>query len=231
MGLEPKSRLSSFIWIWLDLAVFLFSLNYIFGKRKYFQVFCCIMKIVLENIFMCLVTFWKCYFPPPPTQNPPPHHKKTTKTPPPTPPQQQQKNQRSKRESKKSKSHKNPNRFMGRSKSHKKSKSQKEREIGSWVRRSIHRLAKSKAWSKGEDLERLVWGRWWSSVWLSLESTCCFECVWESSNGNCLKWKWERKLFYTLGPLFYGQHWKYFQFDPIFRTNQTVYFTEKHFWN
>ena len=29
MGLEPKSRLSSFIWIWLDLAGFLFSLNYI----------------------------------------------------------------------------------------------------------------------------------------------------------------------------------------------------------
>ena len=53
---------------------------------------------------MCLVIFWKCYFPPPPTQNPPPHNRKTTKTPPPTPPQQQQKNQRSKRESKKSKS-------------------------------------------------------------------------------------------------------------------------------
>ena len=36
--------------------------NVIFGKGKYFQV-CCIMKIVLENIFMCLVIFWKCYFP------------------------------------------------------------------------------------------------------------------------------------------------------------------------
>ena len=35
----------------------------IFKKRKYFQVFCCIMKIVVENIFMCLVLFWKCYFP------------------------------------------------------------------------------------------------------------------------------------------------------------------------
>ena len=65
------------------------------------------MKIFLENIFMCLVTFWKCYFPPPPTQNPPPHNRKTTKTPPPTPPQQQQKNQRSKREIKKSKSQTN----------------------------------------------------------------------------------------------------------------------------
>ena len=104
-------------------------------------------------------------------------------------------------------------------------------KIDSWVRRLVHRSANSKAWSKGEDLERLVWGRWWSSVWLSLESTCCFECMWESSNENCLKWKWEQKLFYTLGPLFYGQHWKYFQFDPIFRTNQTIYFTEKHFWN
>ena len=62
------------------------------------------MKIFLENNFICLVTFWKCYFPPPPPQNPPPHNRKTTKTPPPTPPQQQQQNQRSKRESKKSKS-------------------------------------------------------------------------------------------------------------------------------
>ena len=49
----------------------------VFGSRKifsgkYFQVFDYIMKIILENIFMCLVTFWKCYFPPPPTQNPPP---------------------------------------------------------------------------------------------------------------------------------------------------------------
>ena len=56
---------------------------------------------------MCLVTFWKCYFPPPPLQNPPPHNRKTTKTPPPTPPPQQQQNQRSKRESKKSKSQTN----------------------------------------------------------------------------------------------------------------------------
>ena len=34
----------------------IFSGNVIFGKGKYFQVFGCIMKIVLENIFMCLVT-------------------------------------------------------------------------------------------------------------------------------------------------------------------------------
>ena len=37
------------------------------------------MKKFLENIFMCLVTFWKCYFPPPPTRNPPPHNRKTPK--------------------------------------------------------------------------------------------------------------------------------------------------------
>ena len=30
---------------------------HIFGKGKYFQVFGCIMKIVLENVFMCLVAF------------------------------------------------------------------------------------------------------------------------------------------------------------------------------
>ena len=41
----------------------IFSRNAIFGKGKYFQVFGCIMKIVVENIFMCLVLFWKCYFP------------------------------------------------------------------------------------------------------------------------------------------------------------------------
>ena len=89
-------------------------------------MFGCILKIILENNFQCLVTFWKCYFPTNlshflsfqtnfisqnplslienpslSTQNPPPHNRKTTKTP---PPQQQQpkkkkkKNQRSKRE-------------------------------------------------------------------------------------------------------------------------------------
>ena len=45
------------------LAVFgsrkIFSENAIFGKGKYFQVFGCIMKIVLENIFWCLVVFLK----------------------------------------------------------------------------------------------------------------------------------------------------------------------------
>ena len=35
----------------------IFSRNAIFGKGKYFQVFGCIMKIVVENIFMCLVLF------------------------------------------------------------------------------------------------------------------------------------------------------------------------------
>ena len=35
----------------------IFSENAIFGKGKYFQVFGYIMKIFLENIFMCLVIF------------------------------------------------------------------------------------------------------------------------------------------------------------------------------
>ena len=35
----------------------IFSGNAIFGKGKYFQGFGCIMKIVLENIFTCLVSF------------------------------------------------------------------------------------------------------------------------------------------------------------------------------
>ena len=102
----------------------------IFSGKKYFQVFGCIMKIVLENIFMYLVTFWKCYFPPSP-------NRKTTKTLPPTPPQQQQQNQRSKRESKKSKSHRNVDRFVGRSKSHKKSKSHRERSVRGFVVRRL----------------------------------------------------------------------------------------------
>ena len=34
-----------------------------FQERKIFSSFGCIMKIVLENVFMCLVAFWKCYFP------------------------------------------------------------------------------------------------------------------------------------------------------------------------
>ena len=40
----------------------IFSSETIFRKGKYFQVFGCILKIVLENIFRCLITFWKCYF-------------------------------------------------------------------------------------------------------------------------------------------------------------------------
>ena len=133
--------------VWFNVKYFpenkYFAKNAIFGKGKYFQVFGCIMKIVIENIFMCLVTFWKYYFPPPPTQNPPPHNRKTTKT----PPQQQQKNQRSERESKKSKSHRNVDWFVGRSKSHKNSKSHREREIGSW-REGSRSPAKSKALSR-----------------------------------------------------------------------------------
>ena len=90
-------------------------------------MFGCIMKIFLENNFMCLVTFWKCYFPPPPLQNPPPHIRKTTKTPPPTPPPQQQQNQRSKRESKKSKSQTN---FITKISN----KNENESVTSSWVR-------------------------------------------------------------------------------------------------
>ena len=107
----------------------IFSKNAIFGKGKYFQVFCCIMKIVLENIFICLVTFWKCYFPPP-------HNRKTTKTPPPTPPQQQQK-----------------------SKSHRKNHREREigswvsdKVEGSWVEGSGSKISGSKALGSWRDL-------------------------------------------------------------------------------
>ena len=102
----------------------IFSGENIFGKGKYFLVFGCILKIILENNFQCSVTFCKCYFltnfshflshflsfqtnfisqnplspienPPLSTQNPPPHNKKTTKTP---PPQQQQPKKKKKSE-------------------------------------------------------------------------------------------------------------------------------------
>ena len=69
---------------------YVFSGNVIFRKGKYFQVFGCIMKNFLENIFMCLGVFCKCYFPPQNTTT----HTTTTTT----------KNQRSKGESKQSKS-------------------------------------------------------------------------------------------------------------------------------
>ena len=190
---------------------------------------------------MCLVTFWKCYFPPSPTQNPPPHNRKTTKTPPPTPPQQQQKNQRSKRESKKSKSHRNVDRFVGRSKSHKKSKSHREREIGSWVHgwvagevegswvegsRSkidswVRRSAKSKAWSG-------LWVRRWSrrhdlgSLSLSLSLFAC-----ESRNG--LKWKFWLKPIFGSKPLKHTVNWKYFPENLFSMRSQIPAFTEKHF--
>ena len=117
------------------------------------------MKIVLENIFMCLVTFWKCYFPPPPTQNPPPHNKKTTKTPPPTPPQQQQKKKiRDQREKVKNQNHTKTQIGSWVDQNHTKNQNHKERErsvrgfvarrlwvadevesSGSWVRRSVGR--------------------------------------------------------------------------------------------
>ena len=41
----------------------IFSGESIFGKGKNFLVFGCILKIILENNFQCLVTFWKYYFP------------------------------------------------------------------------------------------------------------------------------------------------------------------------
>ena len=78
----------------------IFLVENIFKKRKYFLVFGCIVKIILENNFQCLVIFWKCYFPTNfshflshflnfqtnfISQNPPPHNTETTKTPPPTP--------------------------------------------------------------------------------------------------------------------------------------------------
>ena len=37
----------------------IFSSENIFRKGKYFLVSSCILKIVLENIFKCLVIFWK----------------------------------------------------------------------------------------------------------------------------------------------------------------------------
>ena len=138
------------------------------------------MKIFLENIFMCLVTFWKSYFPPPPTQNPPPHNRKTTKTPPPTPPPQQQKNHRSKRESKKSKSHTN---FIT------KISNENENEIGngfagSWVRDATRGL-----WVRGATILGFL-GLQSLSLSLSLFLSLSLRV-----SGNDLKVKFWLKIF------------------------------------
>ena len=46
-----------YVWQHLFSEYKIFSSANIFGKGKYFLVFGCILKIVLKNIFKCLVTF------------------------------------------------------------------------------------------------------------------------------------------------------------------------------
>ena len=108
------------------------------------------------------------------------------------------KNQRSKRESKKSKSHKNVDQFVGQSKSHKKSKSHRERDrfVGSW-RKGSGSSAKLKARGSKVLGRRSVRGfvdRWsrrcdlgsgfvaWSGLSLLPLSLSLSLCVWV--------WKW-----------------------------------------
>ena len=98
-----------------------------------------------------------------------------------------------------------------------------------------------------EDLERLAWGRWWSSVWLSLESTCCYEeCVWElvllwgvrccekAQTVLCEEWKWFEVKIWT--KMILHVFWvilqskgKSISVDWIYWFNQTLKFYRKAF--
>ena len=183
------------------------------------------MKFFLENIFMCLVTFWKSYFPPPPTQNPPPHNRKTTKTPPPTPPPQQQKNHRSKRESKKSKSQTN---FIT------KISNENENEIGngfagSWVRdatRGATILGFLGSTISSLTISPMVWRSWvfWvCNLSLSL-SLSLFVCLRKWFEGKILA----ENIFRVKG-LNFTVNWNSFPENPFSMRNQTPAFTEKYF--
>ena len=188
---------------------YLFSGNAIFRKGKYFQVFGCIMKIFLENNFMCLVTFWKCYFPPPPPQNPPPHNRKTTKTPPPTPPQQQQQNQRSKKESKKSKSQTN---FITKISNENENESVRVGSRCEWVRQcewvcrcewvrgamiSLLSLLSLRAWSGNGKTISMI-GDWVRQGWVWMIGAVRSSC----SNAIFLLRRWQSSCSFSLS-LFY----------------------------
>ena len=185
---------------------------------------------------MYLVTFWKCYFSPP-------HNRKTTKI----SPQQQQKNQRSKARG-----------FVGRSKSHRKSKSQRERDrfvalgrrlwfedrfvarrlwvagevegswvegsglkIGSWLRRSVCRSAKSKAWSakskskavigevEVEGCDRRSRRSQSQRISLSLSLSISISVsIFARESGNDLKWKFSLQTISGSKPSKHPVNWK-----------------------
>ena len=91
-------------------------------------------------------------------------------------------------------------------------------------------------WREGDDGARCVyWGlelRAWSffarCVDRSLESSVCIECVWES-RWKIFEVKMRIEFIFHPRSLILRSNWKYFQFDPIFRTYQTCYFPEKDF--
>ena len=62
-----------------------------------------------------------------------------------------------------------------------------------------------------------------------LESSVCVECMWESRR-KMFEVKMRTEFIFRPRSLILWSNWKYFQFDPIFRTYQTCYFLEKDFW-
>ena len=145
---------------------YLFSENAIFGKGKYFQVFGCIKKIFLENNFMCLVTPENTIFHHHTTGKPPkhhhPHHHNNNK-----------KNQRSKRESKKSKSHKERDRFVGSWREGSglpvKSKALGQRSVHGFVDRFVERRSRRRDLGS-LSLSLYVWVRKWFEVKILTET-------------------------------------------------------------
>ena len=148
---------------------------------------------------------------------------------------------------------------MGRSKSHKKSKSHTERDrfVGSW-HKGFGSSAKSKARGSKALGRRLVHGfvdRFvdrqsrrhdlgygfvaWSGLWVrrcsqrhdlgSLFFLSLSLSLFARKSGNCLKWKFWLKPIFGSKPLKHTVNWKYFPENLFSMRNQTLAFTEKHF--
>ena len=188
------------------------------------------MKIVVENIFTCLVLFWKYYFPINFSHGNLTHGSKlrqskatTTKIPPP---------------------HNHNNN---------KNQNHREREIGG------SKIGRSKARSRGGEIEGAI-GVVWSSDWSSWDRAArCDRCgaaigktgmtsACDRRTGlelgvrlfflslslslsvrNSFEVKIGTKTHFRGQSVFFSVNWNWFLENSIFRTNQTPAFSEKHF--
>ena len=108
-------------------------------------------------------------------------------------------------------------------------------KIGSWVRRSVRRSTKSKAWS-GLWVRGVIWAlgspvqsKAWSGLSLLPLSLSLSLSLFARKSGNCLKWKFWLKPISGSKPLKHTVNWKYFPENLFSMRNQTLAFTEKHF--